>query len=337
MSSDAAQLKGSPVQKVIEMMNEMKAKGESEKDAEAKMFDEYEEYAEDESRKTGFEIKTLNTQIEELSTAAEKADSDVADLSARIEELDGEIAAWEADQKAATELRNEENAEYQKVSADYGESVDALTRAIEVLKSKQGATPQAAEMLLQTMATRTRSMRRVLAAYLAEKASVHGAPPAAAYESQSGKLVDMLEKLQKKFKKELDVVEEEESNKVHAYDLEMLHLTNSIGAATEDRNKKSDTKSQRAMDSAEAKGQLADAKTDLAAAEKYLSDVTQEYRMKKDEFEANQKTRSEELAAISKAIEIMSEMGFIQKSQVQGGKAVSLLQTSRSSRRIALR
>merc|ERR1719265_1189432 len=147
----------------------------------------------------------------------------------------------------------------------------------------------------------------------------------------------MLEKLQKKFKKELDVVEEEESNKVHAYDLEMLHLTNSIGAATEDRNKKSDTKSQRAMDSAEAKGQLADAKTDLAAAEKYLSDVTQEYRMKKDEFEANQKTRSEELAAISKAIEIMSEMGFIQKSQVQGGKAVSLLQTSRSSRRIALR
>merc|ERR1719389_884717 len=123
-------------------------------------------------RKTGFEIKTLKASIEELATEAEKADSDVADLTAKIEELDGEIAAWEADQKAATELRNEEHAEYTKISTDYGESVDALARAIEVLESKSAATPQAAEMLLQTMATHTRGMRRVLAAFLEEKASM---------------------------------------------------------------------------------------------------------------------------------------------------------------------
>merc|ERR1719299_209526 len=166
----AVQGKGTPVQKVIEMMNEMLAKGKSEKEAEAKMFAEYEEWADDEQRKTGFEIKTLNTKIEELTAEAEKADADVADLTAKIEELDGEIAAWEADQKAATELRESEHAEYMKISTDYGESVDALARAIEVLESKSASTPQAAEMLLQKMAVHSRAGKMVLASFLEEQA-----------------------------------------------------------------------------------------------------------------------------------------------------------------------
>jgi len=346
------QLKGTPVQKVIEMMNEMLAKGKTEKEAEAKMFAEYEEWADDESRKTGFEIKTLKTTIEEQTTEAEKADADVADLTARIAELDGEIAAWEEDQKAATELRESEHAEYVKISTDYGESVDALARAIEVLASKQGSTPQAAEMFLQKMATHTRGMRRVLAAFLEQKASMarsqdtmseQGGPAVAAYESQSGGIVKMLEKLQKKFKQELDAVEEEESNKAHAYDLEMLHLTNSISAAKDDHSQKSETKAQRAEDSAEAKAQLADAKNDLAAAEKYLTEVTQTLRIKTEAFEQNQKVRAEEIAAIGKAIEIISG-GAVKGSAekhlpglIQRSKGVSLLQTSASSRRIALR
>jgi len=346
MNAVSMRTKGTPVQKVIEMMNEMLVKGESEKEAEVKLFDEYEEWVEDEARKTGFEIKTLKSQIEELTTEAEKADADVADLAKRISELDGEIAAWEGDQKAATELREEEHAGYVKISTDYGESVDALARAIEVLESKSASTPQAAEMLLQKMAVHTRVGRRVLAAFLEEKASMvrsqdslneEGAPAVAAYEFQSGKIVGMLEKLQKKFKQELDAVEEEESNKAHAYDLEMLHLTNSINAAKEDRDQKSENKAQRAGDSAEAKAQLADAKKDLAAAEKYFTDVTQTFRQKSQAFEMNQKTRTEELQAIGKAIEIISGKFAKASALVQRETSVSLLQVSRSSRRIALR
>merc|ERR1719265_2748046 len=153
----------------------------------------------------------------------------------------------------------------------------------------------------------------------------------------------MLEKLQKKFKQELAAVEEEESNKAHAYDLEMLHLTNSIDAAKEDRAQKADTKAQRALDSSEAKSQLADAKADLAAAEKYLNEVTQTLRIKTEAFKQNQQVRAEEIKAIAKAIEIISGnavKGNAEKhlpTLVQRGKAVSLLQTSSSSRRIALR
>merc|ERR1719335_1774409 len=340
----AAEEKGPPVQKVIEMMNEMLAKGKAEKEAETKLFNEYAEWVDDESRETGFTIKTAKADIEELTAEAEKADADVADLTEKIAELDGQIAGWEADQKAATELRESEKAEYLKVSTDYGESVDALDRAINVLEKQAYARPQA-EMLLQKMAVNVPGMQRVLAAFLEMKSnekeslrgSQSGGPAVAAYEFQSGGIIEMLEKLKKKFKAELDTVETEEANKAHAYDLEMLHLGNSIEAARADRNKKAEVKAQRAADSAEAKGKLADTKAELEEAEKYLADLEATFKAKTSAYEANQKVRAEEIEAIAKAIEIISSpevSGAADKhlpGLVQQAKAVSLLQMSRSS------
>merc|ERR1719388_388862 len=136
--------------------------------------------------------------------------------------------------------------------------------------------------------------------------SLRGAPAVAAYEFQSGGIIEMLEKLKKKFKAELDTVETEEANKAHAYDLEMLHLGNSIEAAGADRNKKAEVKAQRAADSAEAKGKLADTKAELEEAEKYLADLEATFKAKTSAYEANQKVRAEEIEAIAKAIEIIS-------------------------------
>merc|ERR1719487_1800238 len=129
-------------------------------------------------------------------------------------------------------------------------------------------------------------MRRVLAAFLEEQSqtkeevAVAGPPQAAAYESQSGGIVEMLEKLLKKFKKELADCEEEEANKAHNYDLEMLHLSNSIEAATSDREEKAAVKATRTGEKAEAEGQLADTKQDFADDEKTLADTKATFEVK---------------------------------------------------------
>merc|ERR1719272_590961 len=123
------------------------------------------------------------------------------------------------------------------------------------------------------------AMRRVMVALVEESArteevsSASGGPAVAAYEGQSGKLITMLEKLKKKFKGELDAVEEAESNQAHAYDLEMLHLGGSIEAARSDRGQKAEANAQRKADSVEAKSGLTDASADLAASEKFLADM----------------------------------------------------------------
>jgi hypothetical protein len=326
------------------MMNEMLVKGKAEKEAEIKIYDEYAEWVSDKTRESNFEIKTLKSQIEEFTAAAELADSDVADLTAKIAELDGQIAAWEADQKAATAVRDEEHAEYLKISKDYSESLDALERAITVLSAQDYDRAQA-EMLLQKMSKTNPAMRRVMVALLEESSRTEeaahqpGAPAVAAYEFQSSKIITMLEKLKKKFKGELDAVEEAESNQAHAYDLEMLHLGDSIEAAKADRGQKAEVKAQRAADAAEAKANLADAKANLAETEKFLADLTSTFHQKTEAYKANQIVRAEEIEAIAKAIEIISSSavkGSAEKhlpTLVQSSKAVSLLQVSRSSRR----
>lgn len=48
-------------------------------------------------------------------------------------------------------------------------------------------------------------------------------------------VVDMLEGLHKKFKKEYDETVEDEANKAHYYALEMKHLTFTIAESTADR------------------------------------------------------------------------------------------------------
>jgi len=345
---NAARLHGStsttPVQKVLEMLNEMIAKGQKEKEAEIKIFEDYEEWVDDQEILTLQEIKTAKTLIDKLTADIDKAQSDIDGLSEEISGLDGEIGAWEKDQKKATDLRESENAEYMKVSADYSDSIDAIGRAIMVLQQQNVDYKQAASLLEETSIKVPRTAP-VLAALVQEKSIerqqeesiTSGAPAVAAYEFQSGGLVEMLEKLKKKFKQELADVEEAESNAAHAFDLEMLHLGNNIETAKGNRDEKAEHKAALATQTAQQKGELADAQDELATDEKYIADMKATFKAKSSAFADNQKVRAEEIEAMKKALEILSDpavAGHAEKylpKLVQ--KSTSLLQLGSASER----
>jgi len=299
-----------PVQKVLQMMTEMKTKGEKMMEEEAKTYSDYSEWVDDQSTELGFEIKTANSDIEKLTTSAAKNDNDVSKLGAAISKLEGELDSTEAEKQEATELRNSQHAEYEKVSTDYGESVDALGRAIQTMTAKGADVPEAAA-LLQQMAVKQPGMRRVLAAFIQlgerEKEVAQGGPAVAAYEFQSGGIVALLEKFSKKFKGELEEVETQESNEKHNYDNEMIHMSNTIDYLNKDIEEKSTLKAKRASESARNKADLASTKKDLAEDKKTLADMKATFAAKSDQFKANQVVRKDELEAIGKAIEIISD------------------------------
>jgi len=321
------------------MMGGMKAKGEKALDDEAKIMATYTEWVDDETTRLGFNIKTANSDIEKLSAFIEKADNDVSQLGKAIGELDDLIAQKEGEAQAATDLRNSEHAEYTKVSTDLSESVDALGRAIDTMESENVARPQA-EMLLQKMAKTTPAMRSVLAAFLQEKTSdaSMGGPAVAAYENQSGGIIEMLEGLLKKFKEELSDVESAETSRVQNYDMNMIQLTDLISHSKSDREAKAETKATRSSESAKAKGDLADTKAALAADEKTLAEMTSIFTEKSAVFKENQKIRNLELEALKKAIEIISSpnvadsyAGHIKLAQT------NFLQMASSSRRVLVK
>merc|ERR1719387_249434 len=132
------------------------------------------------------------------------------------------------------------------------------------------------------------------------------APQANAYEFQSSGIVDMLEKLKDKFEDERTDLEKEESNARHAYEMLIQDLTAQIETATEDREAKAQEKAAKLQKAAEDKGDLADTTATRDADQVYLDDLVAECTQKSSDFEQRQQLRTDELAAIDKAIEILS-------------------------------
>jgi hypothetical protein len=330
-----------PVQSVLGMLSDMKAKGEKDMATEAKVYAEYAEWVDDQTKDLNFEIETGASNIKSLIAFIEDADAKVAALGDAIAALDDQIASLEKAKADSTALRTEQNTEFVAMETDLSESIDALERAIQVLSAQAYSRPQAL-MLLQKLAKTKPGMRRVLAAFLSEGTRGDGAPAVAAYEFQSGGIVAVLEGLDKKFKGELSDLQTDESNKKHYYDLEQIHLSDTIATTTGDREDKASLKASTAAASAKAKGELAEAKEQKAADEKQLADMTATFESKTATFKENQKVRTEELEALTKAIEIISApdvagsyAGHVNAAMAQTGKAVSLLQVGAARARSA--
>jgi hypothetical protein len=116
----------------------------------------------------------------------------------------------------------------------------------------------------------------------------------------------MLEKLLDKFIDERTVLEKDEMNSKHAYDMLMQDLTAQIAQATQDRDEKAETKAAKLQAKADATGDLKDTTTTRDADSKYLADLTATCEQKASDFESRQQLRADEIVAIEKAIEIIS-------------------------------
>merc|ERR1711953_903089 len=116
----------------------------------------------------------------------------------------------------------------------------------------------------------------------------------------------MLEKLLDKFIDERTVLEKEEMNSKHAYDMLMQDLTAQVDQANRDRTEKAEIKAKKLQAKADAEGDLTDTTTTRDDDQKYLDDLTATCEQKASDFESRQQLRAEELEAIAKAIEIIS-------------------------------
>jgi len=301
----------SPVGKVLQMLTEMKTKGAKDMEVERMVFESYAKLVRGQSRDFNYEITTAQKKVEELVAAITKHESDVQESGNQLKVVYAQSDTMEVDLKKATELREVEHSKFLEQQTSYAESLYALDRAIQLLKAQTFDRAQATALLQRTAQTLP-GMRRVLAALAllqVESSSVQpsGAPAVAAYEFQSGNILDTLENLRKKFKEELGELEKEEMNAAHAYSMEEVHVGNAIENLKAEAEALAESKASAAAASAAAKDKLADTRANLAEAQKLLADITATFRTKKATFGSNQQVRKEELEAIGKAIEIMSQ------------------------------
>merc|ERR1712038_1604540 len=301
-----------PVQKVIQLMEGMMAKGKEEKHKEQVQFAAYKQFCDDTAVEKKRAIAEADEKIEILKADIEKYTNDAEKLAKEIAGHDDDLAAWTGDEKAATKVRNMEKADYDEMHKDYSESIDALERAIAVLKKQAHTRKQASFAQVSAVAKLNlipEEAKQTINAFLQQDpddALAVSAPEAAGYEFQSQGVIEMLEKLLDKFIEERTVLEKEEMNSKQAFDTLIQDLTAQIDQAKQDRTEKAETKAKKLQAKADAKGELTETTTTKAADTKYLADLVATCEQKATDFESRQQLRTEELEAIAKAIEIVS-------------------------------
>jgi hypothetical protein len=298
-----------PIQKVITMMEDMVAKGEKEKKEEVVAFAAFASFCKNTIGEKERAIEKGKAEIMQLEADILKAQSDQTTLAKELAVLTENIDAWEKDKQNLTDYRDGEKSDANELIADVKDSIESVQRAVQTVKEQLPSS----FLFLQKVAKLARTpknAKKTLWAFLSMKQPEDplavSAPEAASYEFQSGGVVEMLEKLEDKFRGELHDLEKAEILAGQEFTLQIQELVNQIEMATDESEMKTKKKAERAQDEAEAKGDLATTQSDVATDSKYLKDLVTECDSKAKAYENRQMLRKEELVAVNKAIEIMS-------------------------------
>jgi chromosome segregation ATPase len=317
----------SPIEKTIELLESLQAKIVKEGETEAKLYEEFTSYCNDESKETQFEIKTAKSDVERAEAAIADETAKIGVAETKIEELSTSIATAEKDLASATEIREKENADFVKLEKELMEANSMLERAIAIIEREMAKTgfvqggesmkkiSDALDPVITAASVNTADRAKITALLQAQSGDEDlalelqpaGAPDPAAYKSKSGGIVSVLEDMLEKAKGELATAQKAEMNAKFDYDMLKQKLEDMManGNKVMDETKKAKAAAEEAK--AIAQGELDTASKTLADSESHLKDLQQECMSKAEEYETSQHSRSEELTALDTAKKVLLE------------------------------
>jgi predicted nucleic acid-binding Zn-ribbon protein len=229
-------------------------------------------------------INDLTVQIEELSAASSR-------LNTEIKNLDQEVAENQNALDSATAIRQKELAEFNAEEKDLLQSIDALKNAIQVLSKHNGASAaflqldganmQGVASTLQYQLARhqqilegvlTHTQKNAAAAFIQAPQDYFDAEPTfkQSYAPQSGEIFGILNQMKESFEQNLAETQKDEAASVKAYEQLKTAKEDEIVAGQE----QSETKTQDLADTnekiAQFKEDLDDTRASLTEDEAFL-------------------------------------------------------------------
>lgn len=332
------------------MLSDLESKIIKEGEVAQKTYTEFAEWCEDRARNLGFEIKDGKAEVAEETATIESATASIASYNAKIEELANGISVDEADLKAASEIRTKEATDFAATEKDLSETISTLERAILILERemKKGGVAmmqmqkagnnlaQALTVMVDAAMIGSQDAAKLTA--LVQDSSRDedeepGAPAAAVYEGHSGGIIDTLEGLLDKAKDALDKARTTESTSRNNFEVLKQSLEDEIKYGEKDMANTKKALAETQGTKATAEGDLSVATKGLAEDEKTLSTLHQDCLEKANDFEAETKSRGEELKALATAKKIIAESTSGADSLAYGLDQVNFLQWSSSGLR----
>merc|ERR1719352_1579576 len=244
-------------------------------------------------------IAAAEATIDESTAAIEENSALSAQLKTEIENLKAERAKAEDAIADATGLREEERAEFEAENKELLETIDALTRALEVL-GKHNSFLEVKKEIMSLKRVKSLEMQRITALVTAPTQS------AKSYNSRSGEIFGILSQMKETFEQNHNKTLTEEARAQAMFEDLVAEKKHGIEVARERKNTKVMELSEAEVALVNAKPALKDARETLAADQKFLVDLMEKCAVTEKEYKERKESRQEEIVAIGEALGILT-------------------------------
>jgi len=347
LASTAIGTNVSPVEKVIELLEDLKSEVVAEGTSEATTYDAFACFCKTTTEEKSTSVTGGQDNIESLS-------ADIAAKTATREEKIDEVQTRKKKQEELamtlkeTQVRlAKERAEYEVTNADLSKAISSLDNAIAAMdKSKPSsflavnADVKKSLELAQVLNLVKTPKARMVAAFLQTKVD----PDDPEYKYHSQEIVDVMNDLNKDFNSESKQVNEEWSKTESAENALILDLDGQMSANSDSIVTLKRDVSTLASEIAEAREDLVGAEVLMKDDQLYLKDLTQRCEQRAGAYDQRSAMRADEIKALTQALTLLTdrvkgadesanERAFIQEKSpvvaIAGSKSLSFLQTAR--------
>lgn len=322
-TSLAAQEEGNPLAKVLDLLDVLQGKIVNEGKVTEKAYHEYLQWCRNSVKDSGFAIESATKERSELDAKISELTAEIEECASKTEELAAAIASNEGDLKSATTIRDKELAEFIRSEKELMEVVSALERAIGILEKEMQKNPasfaqtygnqkvqtvlQSLNLVTEAAAFSVNDKQTLLALAQYDDDDDLGAPAAAAYKSQSGGIVEVLEDMKEKADGQLNQLRKAEQTAKHNYEMLKSSLEEQIKADTRDMKEEKTAKAEAEESIAEAKGDLEVTNKELENSQQTLGTSRSSCMKTGADHEMTVTAREEELKVLAKAKKILIE------------------------------
>mmetsp|Transcript_12822 Transcript_12822/g.24151 ORF Transcript_12822/g.24151 Transcript_12822/m.24151 type:complete len:727 (-) Transcript_12822:41-2221(-) len=307
---EAEALMANPIRKVVNMLQNMVKKLETEAAKEDELYEKFGCYCKTNVAELDAAISSSTARVPAVQSEIETSESTLASLKLALEDHQKSRSAAKVAMEDATALREKEHAAYESEAAKYTEYITALSGAIPAIEQGMGAPK-----LLQMKSAAVAAIRRAADADSSVTeddkqyvlAFLSGASSTDNYAPGSMEIVGILKTMKEDFSASLASVESAEEASVKVYEELMAAKEKEIKTLSQQIETKTARVGELSVKIVTLKAELSDEEAALVADQKFLKDLTADCSGKKGEYDERVKVRAEELTAIHETIKILND------------------------------
>jgi hypothetical protein len=330
-----------PIGKVLEMLSDLQAKVIKEGEGSQKVYEEFSEWCEESNKRLAFEIKTGKAEVLELKAVISEEAAMIESLTTKAEDLAQKISVDETDLVQATHIRDAEAAAFAAEKSELDDIIDTLQRAIGILEKHASAAllqskgtthlVEALNVMVQASGFSSSDAKKLTALVQQSEDAEgdnEGAPSAAVYEGHSGGILDVLQDLLDKAEVQLKNAQNKEMSNNFMFQKLKQSIEDEVAYGKKELAEAKAGIAASGEKKAKAEGDLEVTSKDLASDIKELADLHENCMTTAETFEAEVKSRAEELKALAEAKKVISENTSGAESLSYGLSQQSFLQLS---------